>query len=184
MIMNKSAVKKKAYIPQKDRKWIGLSLVLTAVILAYGLWSLIHLYNNTTNWNDQHISEAYKVYGSQARILLFVVLAYYVILFMIKRKWLDAWAGIRKLAVKLLGIARRVHVPVAMVAMGLIALHVVGAFLFDFKLDFNHITGLLAGLALLPVPIAGFFRYKKLDRQWHLRSGLAFAVLFLIHAFL
>lgn len=182
--MNKAAVKKKSYIPKKDRKWVLLSLVVTAVILAYGLWSLIHLYNSTTNWNDHHISEAYKVYGSQARILLFVVLAYYVILFVIKRKWLDAWAGIRKLAVKLLGIAQRVHVPVALVAMGLIALHVVGAFLFDFRLDFNHITGLLAGLALLPVPIAGIFRYKKLDRQWHLRSGLAFAVLFLIHAFL
>ncbi|MDO7907478.1 hypothetical protein Q5741_13790 [Paenibacillus sp. JX-17] len=183
--MSEAAVKKKKrFISKKDRKWVVLSLIVTAVIVAYGLWNLLHVYNGTIDWNDHHIRGVYKSYGSQARILLFIVLAYYVVLFVLKRKWLDAWGVIKRFAAQLLKVARRLHVPVAIIAMGLIALHVIGAFLFDFRWDFSHITGLLAGLALLPVPIAGIFRYKKLDRQWHLRSGLAFAVLFLIHAFL
>jgi hypothetical protein len=37
---------------------------------------------------------------------------------------------------------------------------------------------------LVGVPIAGVLRYRRLDRKWHLRLGLVFAVLFLIHAFL
>ncbi|NQX71603.1 hypothetical protein HQN90_36555 [Paenibacillus alba] len=66
----------------------------------------------------------------------------------------------------------------------LITLHAVAVFMYGFKWDFNNITGLLALIVLLPVPISGLFRYRRLDKKWHLRCGLVFAILFLIHSFL
>lgn len=62
--------------------------------------------------------------------------------------------------------------------------HTVAVFMHGFKFDFNNISGLLSLIVMLPVPISGLFRYQRMDRKWHLRSGVAFAILFLIHSFL
>jgi hypothetical protein len=90
------------------------------------------------------------------------------------KKWLST----------LLRFARRWHTPAAVIAIAFIILHTVAVFMHGFKFDFNNISGLLSLLALLPVPISGLFRYQRMDRKWHLRSGIAFAILFLIHSFL
>ena len=169
-------------IPKRERKWMALSLAITFIVVAYGLWSMLHL--PATQWHTRAFKGLFKNYGSQARILLFVVLAYYALLFVLQKKWLDAWQQGRKYAIQLLNLARRLHMPLAILAIGIIAVHIVGAFLNGFKPTFSHISGLLTGISLLPVPVAGVLRYKKLDRRWHLRCGLAFAALFLIHAFL
>ncbi len=97
---------------------------------------------------------------------------------------MEQWLILKKSAIALLRITRKFHTPIAILAIGVIILHIVDAILYGIKLDFANITGLLAGLSLLPVPIAGVFRSRGLDRKWHLRFGLIFAVLFLIHAFL
>lgn len=72
----------------------------------------------------------------------------------------------------------------AIIALALIVLHAIGAVLYGLELNFENVSGLLALLVLLPVPISGLFRYRRLDKKWHLRTGLAFAILFLLHAFL
>ena len=69
------------------------------------------------------------------------------------------------------------------IAIAFIILHTVAAFMYDFKFDFDNISGLLSLLVLLPVPITGLFRYQRMDRKWHLRSGLAFAIYFITFLF-
>ncbi|NRF94859.1 hypothetical protein HQN89_28625 [Paenibacillus frigoriresistens] len=166
----------------KDRIWVILSLGITLIIVLFGLWTMFH--TPSVQWHDRSFKGLFKNYGSQARILLFAVLAYYVLKAIIQRRWVDQWLILKKIAIALLKVTRKFHTPIAILAIGVIFLHIVGAFLYGIKLDFANISGLLAGLALLPVPIAGVFRARGLDRKWHLRLGLIFAVLFLIHAFL
>ncbi|NOU74190.1 hypothetical protein GC098_22785 [Paenibacillus sp. LMG 31458] len=166
----------------KDRKWVILSLGITLLIVLFGLWTMFH--TPSVQWHDRTFKGLYKNYGSQARILLFAVLAYYVLKTIIQRRWVEQWLILKRSSITLLRITRKFHTPIAILAIGVIFLHIVGAFLYGIKLDFANISGLLAGLALLPVPIAGVFRSRGLDRKWHLRLGLIFAVLFLIHAFL
>jgi hypothetical protein len=166
----------------KDRKWVILSFGITLLIVMYGIWTMFHM--PAAQWHDRTFKGLYKNYGSQARILLFAVLAYYVFKTIIQRRWVEQWLILKKSAITLLKITRKFHTPIAILAIGVIILHIVGAFLYGFKLDFANLSGLFAGLALLPVPIAGVFRSQGIDRKWHLRLGLLFAVLFLIHAFL
>lgn len=176
---NAARANKQLGIPLKERKWVISVLVLTAAVICSGLWSILHM--TSAEWHSRSFTFTMKNYGSNARLALFFVLTNYVLLFVIRKRWL---AALQKLLVPLAAFARKWHTPVAVLAIGLIVLHAVAALLGDFKLDFHNLTGLLALLSLLPVPVSGLFRYRRLDRKWHLRSGLAFAVLFLIHAFL
>jgi hypothetical protein len=178
----KKTQSKETLIPVKDRKWVILSLVITLAIAIYGLWSMLHM--PSAEWHSRAFNGLFKNYGFLSSILLFAVLASYVFLFILKKRWLDSWSLLKRCITVLLRITRKLHAPLAILVIGMIVLHIVGAFLYGFKLDFYNISGLLAGIMLLPVPIAGLFRYRRLDRNWHLRFGLAFAVLFLIHAYL
>ncbi|CAN7373027.1 hypothetical protein [Paenibacillus sp. LjRoot56] len=166
----------------KDKKWVLLSCAITLVFVIYGLWNMFHL--SSTQWHDRAFKGLYKNYGSQARIILFAVLAYYMLKTLLQKRWMKHGSRLKEVAIFLSGITRKWHSPLAILAIGLIVLHIIGAFLYEFKLDFAHISGLAAGVVLLPVPIAGVFRYRGLDRKWHMRFGLIFAILFLIHAFL
>ncbi|CAN7233067.1 hypothetical protein LJR153_000935 [Paenibacillus sp. LjRoot153] len=166
----------------KDKKWVLLSCAITLVFVIYGIWNMFHL--TSTQWHDRAFKGLYKNYGSQARIILFAVLAYYILKTLLQKRWMKHGSRLKEGAILLSGITRKWHSPLAILAIGLIVLHIIGAFLYEFKLDFAHMSGLVAGVALLPVPIAGVFRYRRLDRRWHMRFGLIFAILFLIHAFL
>ncbi|MGD8191434.1 hypothetical protein ACQCN2_15745 [Brevibacillus ginsengisoli] len=173
----------KRWIPNKlERKWVYLSLALAIVIVGWGIWQYSQLPSDS--FHTRGFKGIFKNYGSLARITLFAVLAHYVFLFIFQKKWLDPWAAVKKLIIPLAKLARKWHTPVAILSIALIVLHVIGAFLYGIKLNFSNVSGLLALAVLLPVPISGLFRYRRLDKQWHLRFGLGFAVLFLIHAFL
>ncbi|WP_175532265.1 hypothetical protein [Paenibacillus sp. yr247] len=166
----------------KERKWVFLSLGITLLIVLFGIWTMFHM--PSEQWHAREFKGLFKNYGSQARILLFAVLAYYVFKIMLQRRWLEQWLILKRSAIVLSRLIRKLHTPLAVLAIGVIILHIVGAFLYGFKLDFANVSGLIAGIVLLPVPLSGVFRYRGLDRKWHLRLGLIFAVLFLIHAFL
>lgn len=172
---------KQTWIPKKERIWVFLSIGIATLFILMGLWKLLHV--SPTTLHTRSFKSLFKNYGSLARIGLFFVLAYYVFTRILKRRMVDHWKLLNNGIVVLLRFARRWHTPIAIISIGLIALHVVGAFLYGFKFDFNNISGLLALLVLLPVPISGLFRYRRIDRKWHLRLGLGFAVLFFIHAF-
>ncbi|WP_152394277.1 hypothetical protein [Paenibacillus guangzhouensis] len=180
--MNIRENKKQTWIPAKEQIWVIAAVTASILIVLWGLWSMLHL--PSTTLHNRRFEHTFKNYGSIARLALFFVLANYVLLLIVKQHIWDRMGTIKKLIVSLLRFVRRWHTPVAVLAIAFILLHVVAVFIYGFKFNFTDISGLIAFLVLLPVPISGLFRYKRLDRKWHLRSGLAFAVLFLIHAFL
>ncbi|OAS15894.1 hypothetical protein [Paenibacillus oryzisoli] len=171
-----------SWIPKKERIWVASATVISIIYMIWQLWSLFHL--PSTTLHDRRFEHTFKDYGSIARIALFVVLGNYVLAFIIKQRIWGKLALIKKVLVMLLRIVKKYHTSIAILAISLITLHTVAVFMYGFKWDFNNISGLLALIVLLPVPVSGLFRYKRLDKKWHLRCGLAFAVLFLIHAFL
>ncbi|NOV02566.1 hypothetical protein [Paenibacillus planticolens] len=173
---------KTAWIPPKERLWVFGAILVSVLFVLWELWGLTHLPSATLH--NRRFEQTYKSFGSNARLALFFVLANYVLVFIVKLRIWDQRDRVKKGIVVLLRFAKRWHTPIAIIAIALILLHTVAVFMYGFKFDFNNISGLLALLVLLPVPVSGLFRYKRLDRKWHLRSGLAFAVLFLIHAFL
>lgn len=174
---------KQHWIPNKtERVWVYSALVLAVVIVAWGCWQLYQY--PSPSFHTKAFKSTFKNEGSLARLALFMVLAHYFILVLFQRGLVNRWNSVKKWMVVGSRLARRWHTPAAVVALALIVLHVIGAFLYGIELDFQNVSGLLALCVLLPVPISGLLRYRKLDKKWHLRTGLAFAILFLLHAFL
>ncbi|MDR6879413.1 hypothetical protein [Bacillus sp. 3255] len=175
-------MKKLDLIPKKERLGIGLAFVIAVLLVVWQLKGLLLL--SPSALHSRQFEHTFKDFGSYARIALFFVLAYYVLLFAMRQRIGDRIVYMKKGLALLLRFTRRWHTPLAIIAIAFIILHTVAVFMYGFKFDFNNISGLFALLVLLPVPVSGLFRYQRLDRKWHLRTGLAFAVLFLIHAFL
>ncbi|MDQ0199831.1 hypothetical protein [Neobacillus ginsengisoli] len=173
---------KHGWIPKKERIWVIVAIVIAATFMLWELKGLLQLSSATLH--SRQFEHTFKDFGSNARIGLFFVLAYYVLLRVIRLRTLNSLGNVKKWLATLLRFARRWHTPIAIIAIAFIILHAVAVFMHGFKFDFNNLSGLLALLVLLPVPFSGLFRYQRLDRKWHLRSGVAFAVLFLIHSFL
>lgn len=174
---------KKKWIQNKnERRWVFVAMVVAVLITFYGLWKMFHFYPD--GFHTRPFKFLYKNYGSWARIALFFVLAHYVLLLILQKRLIDHWTTFKKWFISLSRLVRAWHTPIAIIAIALILLHVVGAFLIGIKFNFHNISGLLAFAVLLPVPISGLFRYRRMDRKWHLRFGLAFAVLFLVHSYL
>ena len=107
-----------------------------------------------------------------------------MLLRVIRLRILKVQGKVKKWLSTLLRFARKWHTPAAIIAIAFIIVHTVAVFMHGFKFDFNNISGLVSLLVLLPVPLSGLFRYRRMDRKWHLRSGVTFAILFLIHSFL
>lgn len=182
--MNKREIKAAVQtgIPQRERIWIIVTIVIAVLLVFWQLMGLMQLSSATLH--SRGFEHTFKDFGSNARIALFLVLANYVLLLVMKLRIWDGLGNVKKMLAILLRFARKWHTPIAIISIAFIILHTVAVFMYGFKFDFNNISGLLALLVLLPVPVSGLFRYQKLDRKWHLRSGVAFAFLFLIHAFL
>lgn len=174
--------RKQSWIPKKERIWVFLSIGIATLFILIVLWKLLHV--SPTTLHTRSFKSLFKNYGSLGRIFLFFVIANYVLTLILKKRMVDHWNSLKHWVVLLSRFARRWHTSIAVIAIGLILLHVVGAFLYGFKFDFNNITGLLALLVLIPLPVSGLLRYRRMDRRWHLRLGLGFTILFLIHAFL
>lgn len=175
-------VQKQGLIPKKERIWVIVAIIIGASIMLWEIKGLLQL--SLTSLHSKQFEHTFKDFGSNARIALFFVIAYYVLLRVIKLRALKGQGKVKKWLSTLLRFARRWHTPVAILSISFIILHTVAVFMHGFKFDFNNISGLLSLIVLLPVPISGLFRYQRMDRKWHLRSGVAFAILFLIHSFL
>ncbi|WP_041749668.1 hypothetical protein [Brevibacillus brevis] len=175
--------KKRQWIPnKKERILVYIAFAIAIGIVAWKLWQL-YPYPSLT-FHTKAFKFMFKDEGSLARLALFVVLAHYAILFVLQKGLINRWNDVKKWMIVASRLARKCHTPFALVALAFIFIHVVGAFLYGIELNFSNVSGLLALLVLLPVPISGILRYRKLDKKWHLRTGLAFAFLFLLHAFL
>lgn len=175
-------VQKQGLIPKKERTWVIVAIIIAASMMLWEFRGLLQLSFSTLH--SRQFEHTFKSFGSNARIALFFVLAYYVFLRIIKLRALKGHSRVKKWLSTLLRFARRWHTPVAILAIAFIILHTVAVFIYGFKFDFSNISGLLSLIVLLPVPISGLFRYQMMDRKWHLRSGVAFAILFLLHSFL
>ncbi|MBP1934916.1 hypothetical protein [Ammoniphilus resinae] len=173
---------KKSLIPVMERKWVILAIGIAIALVIWQYLGLLHTPLSTLH--SKRFEHTFKNFGSNARIAIFFALAYYVLLRIIRLHVLKDLVNIKKWLSTLLRFARKWHTPIAIIAIAFIILHTIAVFMYGFEFDFNNISGLLALLVLLPVPISGLFRYQRLDRKWHLRSGIVFAILFLIHSFL
>ncbi|TVY11804.1 hypothetical protein [Paenibacillus cremeus] len=180
--IGRSEKSKSRGIPKGELGWIAIALIIAAAIVIAGLWSMLHF--DPALLHTRRFEPVFKNYGSNARLALFFVLANYVLAKVLQKRLIDPWEPVKKVVVACLRFARKWHTPMAVIAIGLIIVHVVGAFMYGFKFDFHNLSGLIALLALLPVPVAGLFRYRRMDRKWHLRLGLIFTVFFLLHAFI
>lgn len=177
----KDKFKGQAWIPNKtERARVFIALGVSLLLILFGCWYYSHAF--PYSFHTRPFKGFFKSYGSYARLAFFFVLAHYVLILILRKNILQNLA--RQIVIKLSRITRQWHTPAAILAIALVVLHVVGAFLYGFRWDFNNISGLLALLVLLPVPVSGLLRYRKLDRKWHWASGISFAVLFFIHAFL
>jgi cytochrome b561 len=177
----KDKFKNQPWISNKaERNRVFVALGVAFLIILFGCW--YYPYAFSQSFDTRAFKGFFKEYGSYARLAFFFVLAHYVLMVILRRNILKNFG--KQLAIKLSRIARQWHTPVAIIAIALVVLHVIGAFLYGFRWDFHYISGLLALLVLLPTPISGLLRYRKLDRKWHWTSGISFAVLFLIHAYL
>ncbi|WHY67735.1 hypothetical protein [Neobacillus sp. SuZ13] len=175
-------VQKHGWVPKKERMWVIMAVIIAALIVFWELKGLLQL--SLTALHSRQFEHTFKDFGSIARIALFFVLAYYVLLRVIRLRILKVQGKVKKWLSTLLRFARKWHTPAAIIAIAFIIVHTVAVFMHGFKFDFNNISGLLSLLVLLPVPISGLFRYQRMDRKWHMRSGVTFAILFLIHSFL
>ncbi|TXK73860.1 hypothetical protein [Paenibacillus sp. N3.4] len=183
MSTQEEKVAKQTWIPQKERIWVFGAIAVSVILVLWQLWSMYQLPSSTLH--SRSFEHTYKDYGSNARLALFFVLANYVLAFFIKQRvWGYLNPLLKKWIAALFRFVKNWHTPVAILAIAFILIHAVAVFMYGFKFDFHNISGLLALIVLLPVPVSGLLRYKRLDRKWHLRFGLAFAVLFLIHAYI
>lgn len=167
---------------RKERNRVFWTLCITLIFLSLSIWYTFHSFSGS--FHTRSFKHFFKEFGSYARIAFFIVLAHYACIFILKKQYANHWQPLKKSVIFLSRIARQCHVPVAIAAIGITLVHAIGALLYGFKVDFANVTGLLAILVILPVAISGVLRYKKMDRKWHWASGLAFAILFLIHSFL
>lgn len=181
MNTRENKIQKQEWIPKKERIWLIAAVIIASLIILWELKGLLQL--SITTLHSEQFEHTFKDFGSNARIFLFFVLAYYVLLRVMRLRILKGQSQIKKWLSTFLRFARKWHTPAAIIAIAFITIHTVAVFMYGFKFDFSNISGLLSLLVLLPVPISGLFRYRRMDRKWHLRSGIAFAILFLIHSF-
>jgi cytochrome b561 len=143
-------IQKQGWIPKKERLWVIVAIMIAVPLVLWELKGLFQLPYVTLH--SREFEHTFKDYGSNARIALFFVLAYYVLLRVIRIRKLNGLGNVKKSLSSLLRFARRWHTPVALIAIAFIILHTVAVFMHGFKFDFNNISGLLAVLVLLPVP--------------------------------
>src|SRR4051794_29058897 len=115
---------KQPWIPRKERPWVFLAAGIALTIVLLGLWKIYH--TPTAGFQMRNLKGLLKNYGSLARLAIFVVLANYVFIFILKKQIADRWSMVKKGIAALSRIARKWHVPIAIVAISLIVLHVVG----------------------------------------------------------
>lgn len=175
------------YIPNpKERRTIVIYVTITICLFFIGflLISLNHQQLMTQEY--KHYKSILKQFGSISRIVYFAVLAIYPVFLLLKWKRLKTirWNNFQlKSFIKFLGmLVRKWHVPLALASTGSILLHGYLAIMRGFKWDFTNITGILAIILLFFLLFMGLKRFKRKDKNWHLKLAIGFLILFMIHA--
>jgi cytochrome b561 len=134
----------------------------------------------------RHYKGIFKQFGSITRIGYFSVLSIYPIYLLLKSKKIknlhlgdfQAKAPLQFLA----KLARKWHVPVALISSGIVALHGLLAIIRGFKFNFTYLSGIASMVILLFLILMGLKRFKRADHQWHFKLAIGFLILFMIHA--
>ena len=118
--------------------------------------------------------------------MYFFVFAIYPVFLLLKWKPLKTirWNNFQlKILIQGLGkLIRKWHVPLAIASTGSILLHSYLAIMRGFKWDYTNITGILAAILLFSLLYMGLKRFKRKDKNWHLKLAIGFLILFIIHA--
>ena len=101
-------VQKQGWIPKKERIWLIVAIIIAALIMFWELKGLLQL--SLTTLHSRQFEHTFKSFQSIAMILFFV-LAYYVLLRVIRLRMLKGRGKVKKWLSTLLGFARRWHTP-------------------------------------------------------------------------
>ncbi|CAH2713015.1 hypothetical protein BACCIP111895_00148 [Neobacillus rhizosphaerae] len=134
----------------------------------------------------RHYKGIFKQLGSISRIGYFSVLSIYPIYLLLKSKKIKN-LHLGDFQVKtplqfLAKLARKWHVPVALISTGIVALHGLLAIIRGFKFNFTYLSGIASTVILLFLILMGLKRFKRADHQWHFKLAIGFLILFMIHA--
>lgn len=88
---------------------------------------------------------------------------------------------VKKIFTFLAKIARQWHVPVGILATGIILIHVTLALINGLKPTGAYISGITTFLILTILIFFGILRYQRKDKNWHLYLGILFVASFIIH---
>lgn len=167
---------------KKEAKWVGISIVLAAVLIAAGFIYIPSVLIHQIPPETRHFRILGKNFGSLARLGFFFAIVLYPVFLLLKSKNVPAVA--KKLFRFSAKYIRQWHVPIAMVASGLVTIHVYFALLAGIKWNGQYLSGMIAYLILGTLIYYGFQRYLKRDQNRHLILGFLFVLLFTLHTFL
>ncbi len=88
---------------------------------------------------------------------------------------------VKKIFSFLAKIARQWHVPIAILATGIIIIHVSLALINGLKPTGAYISGITTFFILTILIFFGILRYQRKDKNWHLYLGILFVASFIIH---
>lgn len=164
----------------KERKRVLISLLLTLVgITAFVV--LTPVITNNIPVDSRAFKGFYKNFGSLSQVGFFFTVAIFPIYFLLKKNILP----IKHLLKTVAQWVRQWHVPVAIVSTGLVAIHGYFAILKGGDLlKPSYISGYLATLFLVFLLFSGLFKFKKRNTKSHLKLGISFTLIFVIHTFL
>ncbi|OIK15673.1 hypothetical protein BIV60_08705 [Bacillus sp. MUM 116] len=170
----------------KERRMVLLTFIAAVILILFGVLYVALSYQTLMLQDSRHYKENFKQLGSISRIGFFAVIAIYPVFLLLKWKKIK---GISLGDIQLKTIlqfvgkwVRKWHVPVALISSAIALLHGYLAIIRGFKLDFTHLTGIVTTVILFLLMFLGLKRYKRMDKQWHLKLGIVFLVLFMIHA--
>ncbi|MFZ7943524.1 MULTISPECIES: hypothetical protein [Bacillaceae] len=175
------------FIPNpKERKTIILFALATVILISIGMIAIFINRQQLFAQDFRHYKGIFKQIGSISRIGFFAALAIYPIYRLLK------WKKIKEFRIQdfqlktalqfLAKLARKWHVPVAILSFGIVTLHGILALIRGFKFDFTYLTGIASSLVLLFLMGMGLKRFKRTDHNWHLKLAIGFFILFMIHA--
>lgn len=175
------------FIPNpKERKTIILFSVVSVILILVGIIIIFLNRQQLFTLNFRQYKGIFKQFGSIARIGYFTVLAIYPIYFLLKSKKIKTlhWGNfqVKSLLQFLAKIARKWHVPVALLSTGIVAIHGLLAVIRGFKFNFTYLSGIASTIVLLFLMLMGLKRFKRADRQWHFKLAISFLILFMLHA--
>jgi hypothetical protein len=170
----------------KERKLLISFLLLSVILVLTGLLYISINHQELMSQDFRHYKGTFKQLGSISRIGFFAALAIYPVFWVLKQKQLKTLQlgqiQIRPLVQSIAKIVRKWHVPVGLLSAGIVFLHSFLALIRGFKVNFTYLSGMGAVIVLLFLMAMGINRFKRTDRNWHLKLAIAFLVLFMLHA--